>query len=94
MFVLRSVVSVPGSDRLPGDPATEDTTPRPAGSVAHPAGLVIVSMIWHAGVNQQHTWILWSSGIVLGVAILALFGVFEKRRNDVLRLVEELKEWD
>jgi hypothetical protein len=50
-------------------------------------------MIWHAGVDRQQTWILWSSGIVLGVAILALFGVFEKRRNTVLTLVEELRGW-
>jgi hypothetical protein len=26
--------------------------------------------------------------------ILALFAVFEKRRNDVLRLVEEIKTWE
>ena len=34
------------------------------------------------------------NGIVLGVAILTLFGVFEKRRNEVLHLVEELRRWD
>jgi hypothetical protein len=56
--------------------------------------LVILTMIWHAGVNRHHTWILWSAGIVLGVAILTLFGIFEKRRNDVLHLVEELRQWD
>jgi hypothetical protein len=55
--------------------------------------LVVTTMIWHAGVDQRQTWILWSAGIVLGAAILALFGLFEKRRNDVLRLVEELREW-
>lgn len=54
---------------------------------------VITTMIWHAGVDQRQTWILWASGIVLGAAILALFGVFEKRRNDVLRLVEDLRPW-
>jgi hypothetical protein len=56
--------------------------------------LVIVTMIWHAGVNQRHTWILWSSGIVLGFAIYALFMYFEKRRQNVLHLVEKLKKWD
>jgi hypothetical protein len=34
------------------------------------------------------------SGIVLGAAILTLFAVFEKRRNDVLHLLEEIKGWD
>lgn len=55
--------------------------------------LDVLTIIWHAGVDQRQTWVLWSSGIVLGVAILTLFGVFEKRRNDVLRLVEELRRW-
>jgi hypothetical protein len=56
--------------------------------------LVISAMIWHAGVDQRQPWILWSSGIVLGVAIYALFMYFEKRRQNVLHLVEKLKKWD
>jgi hypothetical protein len=51
------------------------------------------TMIWHAAVHQAHTWVWWASGIVLGVAILALFALFEKRRNDVLRLLDELRRW-
>ena len=35
----------------------------------------------------------WASGIVLGAAILTLFALFEKRRNDVLRVIEEIKAW-
>jgi hypothetical protein len=31
---------------------------------------------------------------VLGAASLTLFAVFEKRRDDVLRLVEEIKKWE
>jgi hypothetical protein len=34
------------------------------------------------------------SGIVLGGAILALFAVFEKRRDDLLRLVDGLRKWE
>jgi hypothetical protein len=56
--------------------------------------LVIFSMIWHAAVDRTQTWVWWASGIVLGVGIVALFAVFEKRRNDVLRLIEEIKKWD
>ena len=55
--------------------------------------LDVFTMIWHAAVNRSQTWLWWASGIVLGVAILALFAVFEKRRNDVLKLVDELKRW-
>jgi hypothetical protein len=53
----------------------------------------IFSMIWNAAVNLQHTWVWWASGIVLGVAILSLFAVFEKRRNDVLLMLEQIKGW-
>jgi hypothetical protein len=54
----------------------------------------VMSMIWYAAVDRTQTWVWYVSGIVLGGAILALFAVFEKRREDVLRLVEELKSWD
>src|SRR5262249_25774137 len=53
----------------------------------------IACMIWHAAVDRQQTWVWWASGIVLGAAILTLFAVFEKRRHDVLRVMEELKKW-
>jgi hypothetical protein len=54
----------------------------------------VLTMIYHAAVDRAHTWLWWASGIVLGVAILTLFAVFEKRRNDVLRLLEDLRRWD
>jgi hypothetical protein len=56
-------------------------------------GLDIFSQIWHAAVNRQQTWIWWASGIVLGVLILALFALFEKRRNDVVRLLDDFRQW-
>jgi hypothetical protein len=55
--------------------------------------LVIGARIWHAAVTQAQTWVWWVALIVLGAAILTLFAVFEKRRNDVLRMLEELKRW-
>jgi hypothetical protein len=55
--------------------------------------LVIFARIWHAAVDQQHTWVWWASLIVLGAAILALFAMFEKRRTDLLRMLEEFKHW-
>lgn len=53
--------------------------------------VAIMTIIWHAA--EEHTWIWWLAGIITGVLIIALFGVFEKRREDVLRMVEELKHW-
>jgi hypothetical protein len=55
--------------------------------------LVVFARIWHAAVERAQTWVWWASGIVLGVAILALFALFEKRRNDVLHVLDELKKW-
>lgn len=56
--------------------------------------VAITTVIWYAAIEQQRTWILWVAGIVTGVLIIALFGVFEKRREDVLRVVERLKQWE
>ena len=55
--------------------------------------VALMTIIWHAAIDQQRTWILWVAGIVTGVLIIALFGLFEKRRDDVLRVVEQLKHW-
>ncbi len=56
--------------------------------------LIIISMIWHAAVNLAQTWIWYASGIVLGAAILGLFALFEKRREEMLSIIEGLKQWD
>jgi hypothetical protein len=55
--------------------------------------LVVFAQIWHAAVDRKQTWVWWASGIVLGAAILGLFGLFEKRRNDVVRVIEDIKGW-
>ncbi len=56
--------------------------------------LALLTMIWHAAVNLQQTWIWYVSGIVLGALIITLFGVFEKKRANILRLVDGLKQWE
>jgi hypothetical protein len=56
--------------------------------------VVVLTMIWHAAVQRGQTWVWYVSGIVLGAAILALFALFEKRRNDVVKVVQELKRWE
>ncbi|HEY5313627.1 MAG TPA: hypothetical protein VIK18_13960, partial [Pirellulales bacterium] len=56
--------------------------------------LSLFTMIWHAAVDLEQTW-LWSvSGIVTGILIIAVFAAFEKKRDDVLLLVERLRDWD
>ncbi|MBX9791410.1 MAG: hypothetical protein K2Y37_21015 [Pirellulales bacterium] len=56
--------------------------------------LAITTVIWHAAVDLDQTWIWYASGIVVGIAIIVLFAVFEKRRQDVIHLVEKLKSWE
>jgi hypothetical protein len=55
--------------------------------------VVIGRMIVYAAFQQRHIWIFWASCIVLGAAIIALFALFEKRRNDVLASMERFKQW-
>ena len=55
--------------------------------------VALMTIIWYAAVERSQTWIWWVSGIVVGVLIITLFGLFEKKRDDVLRVVEDLKQW-
>jgi hypothetical protein len=56
--------------------------------------VVISSMIVHAAVGRGQMWVWWVAGIGLGLAIFVLFAIFEKRRHDVLRVIEEIKRWE
>ncbi|MEW4569018.1 hypothetical protein AB1L88_14230 [Tautonia sp. JC769] len=57
-------------------------------------GLSIFAMIWYAAVDLRQTWIWAASGIVAGILILAAFALFEKRRREVMDVVERLKGWE
>jgi hypothetical protein len=56
--------------------------------------VVVFTMIWLAAVKRGYVVVWYISGIVLGAAIFALFALFEKRRNDVVKVVQELKKWE
>lgn len=56
--------------------------------------LSIISMVWHAARSIGHVWPWWVFLFTLGVALLTLFGVFEKKRPEVLALVGSLREWE
>jgi hypothetical protein len=53
----------------------------------------IITMIHFASVNLHWTWLWYVAGIALGAAILALFALFEKKRTQMLALVDGLKSW-
>jgi hypothetical protein len=56
--------------------------------------VVVGRMVVYAAIEQKQFWVFWTCLILLGAAIIALFAVFEKRRNDVLAAVERFKQWD
>jgi len=56
--------------------------------------LSIITMIWYASANLGWTWLWYVAGIVTGATIIFMFALFEKKRSEVLRLVEGLKEWE
>lgn len=56
--------------------------------------VAIFSMIWHASASLGWTWIWWVSGIGLGVAIIALFAYFERRRQVMGEVIRGLRQWD
>jgi hypothetical protein len=55
--------------------------------------LAITTMIYYASANFGWTWLWWVAGIISGMMIIATFAVFEKKRDEMLRVVEGLKEW-
>ncbi len=56
--------------------------------------LAITTMIYFASANFGWTWLWYVAGIVTGAMIIFTFALFEKKRDEMLRLVEGLKEWD
>ena len=56
--------------------------------------IALFTIIWYAAVDRDQTWIWWASGIIAGILILVLFGVFEKKRQEILEVFERLKQWE
>jgi len=57
-------------------------------------GIALLAMIWHAHEHLGWTWIWWVAGIAAGALILAVFGLFERKRDQLARSLDRLKEWD
>jgi hypothetical protein len=56
--------------------------------------LSIITMIWYASANLGWTWLWYVAGIATGATIIFMFALFEKKRAEVLRVVEGFKEWE
>ncbi len=56
--------------------------------------VAMFTVIWHAAVDLAQTWVWYVSGIVMGMMILTMFALFEKRREQLKGLVSKLQSWD
>ena len=55
--------------------------------------LSLLSIIWTASVTMNWGWLWYVAGIAFGVLIIISFALFEKKRREMLELVERLKQW-
>jgi hypothetical protein len=56
--------------------------------------VALFSIIWHAAVELGYAWLWWVCGIIAGMCIITLFAIFEKKRDDMLRIVDRLRAWE
>jgi len=54
----------------------------------------LFTVIWYAAVELERTWIWWVCGIVTGFLIIAFFGLFEKKRDEILKIVDRMQHWE
>jgi hypothetical protein len=55
--------------------------------------LSLLTVIWTASVNYNWGWLWYVTGIIFGALIILTFAMFEKKRREMLELVERLKQW-
>jgi hypothetical protein len=55
--------------------------------------LSLLTIIWHAAANLGWTWVWYVAGIALGVTIIAVFALFEKKKNEMNALLQNLRQW-
>jgi hypothetical protein len=55
--------------------------------------LAVMTMVWHAALSLGWSWLWYVSGIAFGVLIIYLFAMFERKRAEMLGLLERLKSW-
>jgi hypothetical protein len=56
--------------------------------------LALTSMVAHAAQSVNDVWPWWVFGIFLSVAMLVLFGLIEKKREEVTALIARLRKWE
>jgi hypothetical protein len=55
--------------------------------------LSLLTIIWTASINLNWDWLWYVAGIAFGALIILIFALFERKRREMLELVERLKQW-
>ena len=55
--------------------------------------LSLLTMIWHAASNLGWTWLWYVTGIVLGIGIITVFALFERKRTEMDAWLKDFKGW-
>jgi len=56
--------------------------------------VAMFSILWYAAVDLDQTWLWYVCGIVLGATMLFVFAVFEKRRENLKRIMSDMQSWE
>jgi hypothetical protein len=56
--------------------------------------MALVSMVWHAARAIDQTWPWWAFGIGTGIALLVLFALFEKKKEELKLLITRMRSWE
>jgi len=56
--------------------------------------MAMINMVWHAAAFIEQTWPWWAFGFSLGIALLVLFAVFEKKKEEVKLLIARMRSWE
>jgi hypothetical protein len=52
------------------------------------------SILWYAAVDLEQTWLWYVCGIILGATMLFVFGLFEKRREELKKMITGIQTWE
>jgi hypothetical protein len=52
------------------------------------------SILWYAAVDLEQTWLWYVCGIILGAMMLFVFGLFEKRREELKKMITGIQTWE
>lgn len=56
--------------------------------------MAMISMVCHATQVLEQTWPWWAFGFAVGIALLVLFAVFEKKKEEVKLLIARMRSWE